>query len=413
MNFEWYLARRYFREARKGARFLSFIKFMAIGGVAIGAAGLLITLSIVHGFKSVISEKILSFSPHLEVVSSLPSRPISNADTLTAFINSFPEVETSQAVIFGQAMIQTRSDISGTVIKGVSAGKDVTDLQIYIIDGSYNLSKNERGLPGIVIGQALADEIGASIGSTVTVYTLDSAPSQIFSPDLQQFHLAGIYKTGIDIFDNANAVVDLQYAQKLLNMPSNQAHSIEIRLKDYENIEEFDVILNDALTFRHITQTAYESYSSLFAWVGLMEETIPILIGGMILVAAFNLIGAILMMVLERTRDIGILKTMGANDKKIRSTFMAEGFLVALSGTVIGITIAILFNILQHNFGLIKLSEESYYMSTAPVEPHFIDFIIVIVVTFILCALASLISDTMQYSLHIVRNVNHDLIVKV
>lgn len=389
MNFEWFLASRYFREARKGARFLSFIKIMAIGGVAIGSAGLLITLSIVHGFKSVITDKVLSFSPHIEVVSSLPNRGVADADTLLSFLNGFEEIEASQAVIVGQAMIQTRKDISGTVLKGVNPDGDVTDLKKYIVSGEYNLLKNERGLPGLVIGQDLADEIGAQVGSTLTVYTLDSAPSQIFSPELQQFHLAGIYKTGIDFFDNSYALVDRVYAQKLLSVPSDFAHSIEVRLKDTDQIESFDARLSDLLTFRHFTQTAYESNSSLFAWVGLMEEVIPLLIAGMVLVAAFNLIGAILMMVLERTRDIGILKTMGAKNGKIRSTFMAEGFLIASVGVVIGMGISTLFTFLQSNFGIIKLSEKNYYMSTAPVEPHFLDFIIVVLVTYALCILAS------------------------
>lgn len=388
MNFEWYLALRYFKGKRNGSRFLSFIKIMAIGGVAIGSAGLLIALSIVHGFKSTIDNKVLGFAPHV-TVATFSQDPIYRSDTLLTAINQFPQIEQAQAVVTGQAMIQSSKQVTGTFFKGVDPAGDVTDLKSYIAKGRYNLRTDSTGLPGIIIGNKLAQTLQAKIGDKITSYTVDGIPSPLESPEIQQFHLSGIYQTGIDRFDDVLAIVDRKYAKELFNFPGLYSSAVEIRLKDNQEIKDFGEKLSANISFPYYTETIYDRYYGIFQWVELQEQTIPFIISVMILVAAFNLIGTILMMVLERTRDIGILKTIGALNSNIRSIFLLEGIFVGSVGLSIGIGISVLFNWLQENYHLIPLSEENYYMSYAPVEPHGLDFLIVIVVTIVLCALAS------------------------
>jgi lipoprotein-releasing system permease protein len=388
MNFEWYLALRYFKGKRKGSRFLSFIKIMAIAGVAIGSAGLLIALSIVHGFKSTINDKVLGFAPHISVA-TFAQDPIYRTDTLLTTLEQFPQIEKVQPVVTGQAMIQSSESVTGTYFKGVDPSGDVTDLKQYISEGSYDLSTDSTGLPGLIIGQALAKNLQAKVGSKITTYTVSGIPSPLESPEIQQFRLTGIYQTGIDRFDDVLALVDRKYAKKLFSMPGLYSSAVDIRLKDNRQIKSFDDDLSAKVSFPYYTESIYDRYGSIFAWVDLQEETIPFVISVMIIVAAFNLIGTILMMVLERTRDIGILKTIGAQSKQIRSIFLLEGVFVASVGLAFGIGIAMLFNWLQATYHLIPLSEENYYMSYAPVEPHGLDFIIVAIVTIVLCALAS------------------------
>lgn len=388
MNFEWYLALRYFKGKRKDSRFLSFIKVMAISGVAIGSAGLLIALSIVHGFKSTINGKVLGFAPHI-TVSTFTDDPIYRSDTLTTYMDRFPGIEQMQPVVNGQAMIQSPDRVTGIYFKGVREEVEVTDLRSYIARGKYDLGKQEGGLPGIILGSALAEELDADIGTTLTAYTVEGIPSPLSSPEIQQFKLSGIYQTGIDRFDELFALVDRAHASKLFQMPGAHASLVELRLKDASQIEAFDEVLAGSLPFPYYTETIYDRYGNIFAWVDLQESTIPFVISVMIIVAAFNLIGTVLMMVLERTRDIGILKTMGTRNSKVRSIFLLEGLLVAVMGLVIGIGMAVLFNWLQATYHLIPLSEENYYMAYAPVEPHMLDFVLVIAVTVILCTLAS------------------------
>ena len=388
MNFEWYLAKRYFKGKRKGSRFLSFIKVMAITGVAVGSAGLLIALSVVHGFKSVIDNKVLGFAPHV-TVTSFSDRAINRADTLLNKIEAYPEIDKAQAVINGQTMIQGGDDVTGTLLKGVDESGDVTDIKHYITRGSYDLSTDSSGRPGIVVGSKLAQTLNVGINSTLTAYTVDGLPSPLSSPEIQQFRLSGIYQTGIGQFDDVLALAARPYIQKFFLKSPREASAIEIRLNNSSQIESFGEKLNSELSYPYFTETIYERYSNIFAWVDLQEQTIPFVIAVMIIVAAFNLIGTVLMMVLERTRDIGILKTIGAGNKSIRGIFLLEGLFVAVTGLLIGITLSLVFAWLQSTYQIIPLSEQNYYMAYAPVEPHMLDFALVAGVTLLLCALAS------------------------
>ncbi len=389
MRFEWFLASRYFRDKRRSSSsFLSFIKIMAVAGIAIGAGGLLIAFSIVHGFKSVIQEKIMGYGAHI-TVTTYQEGPIEQADTLTAFIESEPGVEQAQPVIYGQGMIQSRELADGTFIKGVDREGDLTDIRRYITSGDYNLGMSDAGRPGVVIGSRLARNLDVEVGRTVTLYAIDGVPSPVNMPKLRQFHVTGIYSTGIDQFDDVMVLMDRQHARYLFQIDEPAASQIEIRVENLDDIEAVAANLSDHLSFPLNTRTIYQTYSSIFAWINLQEQTIPFVIAVMIIVAAFNLIGTILMMVLERTRDIGMLKTMGATNKHIKRIFLTEGMIVAAVGLTIGILLSVLFNFVQGTWEIIPLPEESYYMDAAPVEPRWYDFVIVTGATFVLAALAS------------------------
>lgn len=361
---------------------------MAIGGVAIGSAGLLIALSIVHGFKSTINDKIVGFAPHI-TIHSFTGDPLSRSDTLQTYINGIEGVEQSQSVVLGQVMIQSEDDVSGTQIKGVQEPGDITDLQSYIIDGEYDISMQESGLPGIILGSVLSRNIGAQLGSRVTLYALDGMPTPFNSPEIQQFTLTGIYQTGIARFDDNFALANSEYVRKLFGYTPQHASMLEINVAQTDQIETVYESVREQTQFPLITESIYQRFRNIFAWVNLQEETIPLVIGVMVIVAAFNLIGTVLMMVLERVKDIGILKTIGAKSSAIRQIFILEGLFVAISGLIIGIGISIFFYWAQINYNIIPLSEENYYMSTAPVEPHYMDFIIVAALTIVLCTIAS------------------------
>lgn len=388
MNFEWYLALRYFKGKRRGSRFLSFIKSMAITGVAVGSAGLLIALSIVHGFKSVINEKIMGFAPHI-TITTFSDEPLYRADTLLTTLQKYPEIEEAQTVVSGQAMIQSSEEISGIFLKGVDVSGDISEMGSYINRGSYDLTTDSTGKPGIILGAELARNLRADVGTVLTSFTIEGIPTPLNSPDIQQFRVTGIYQTGIDRFDDVFAMIDRKYARELFQIPGVHASAIEIKLKDAEQIQEFDAQLTADMPFPYYTETIYDRYGNIFAWVDLQESTIPFVISVMIIVAAFNLIGTILMMVLERTKDIGILKTMGSPDNSIKFVFLLEGLFVAAVGLAIGIVLALLFVWLQSTWHIIPLSQQNYYMAYAPVEPHGLDFVIVALVTLVLCALAS------------------------
>ncbi len=388
MNFTWFLAYRYFRGRTTGNSFLSFIKIMAVAGVAIGAAGLLIALSIVHGFKSVIQEKILGYGTHISVM-TYSDDPLYRGDTLSVFLQDYPGVADAQPVIYSQGMVQTRDFVEGSFIKGVDTDGDLSYIRQYIRDGVYHLGENEEGLPGAVIGARLARNLNATPGSVLTAYAIRGMPSPLNLPQIRQFHVSGIYHTGIDQFDDVLVLVDRRYARELFEYPDPQASRVEVRVQNLDELDRINADLSEQLPFPYFTETIYQRYRSIFAWINLQEQTIPFVIAVMVIVAAFNLIGTVLIMVLERTRDIGILKTMGANDKNVRSIFLIEGLIVGMAGLAIGILLSLAFYYIQDTWQIIPLPEESYYMSSAPVEPRWYDFLIVSAVTLTLCAMAS------------------------
>jgi lipoprotein-releasing system permease protein len=388
MKFEWFIASKYFRSNRKDASFLSFIKVMAILGVAIGSAGLLISLSVVHGFKTAIEEKILGFGTHISI-ETLASMPVYRADTLAVWLEQVPQVQGIQPVVYGQGMIQTGDQVEGTFIKGVPDSGDLSDIRNYITFGQYDLRSDSSGVPGLLLGSRLARNLGAEVGDAVFIYAIKGVPSASNLPEIQRFRLSGIYETGIDQFDDILILIPIDKARILFDMPAPYASQIDLRIENVGSIRTADGWLDENLDFPYLNISLFTRYNNIFAWVNLQEQTIPIVIAVMIIVAAFNLIGTVLMMVLERVRDIGALKMMGSTDQQIKRIFITEGLLVGAIGLVIGISIAGIFIWLQGSYELIPLSQENYYMTTAPVEPHLIDFIWVSIVTMLLCYVAS------------------------
>ena len=265
----------------------------------------------------------------------------------------------------------------------------MSDVRNYVINGKYDLTIQESGRPGLVMGARLARSLNANPGNTITVYTVRGGISVNNLPEIVQFTLSGIYETGIDKFDDTIVLIDRTYAYRLFNIEPPVADEIDVRVTNLAAIQEVQQILDEALPLPFYTENIYQNYSSLFAWINLQEQTIPFVIAVMIIIAAFNLIGTVLMMVLERTKDIGILKTMGAGDKQIRKVFIIEGLMVAVSGLVLGILLSLLFYYLQTTYEIIPLSQENYYMDTAPVHPKWTDFFLVTGITLLLCWLAS------------------------
>ena len=365
---------------------------MSITGVAIGSAGLLITLSIVHGFKETIQEKVINFAPHI-TVTSFSNQPIYRADTLQAYLKDLESLSYVAPIIRGQVILQYKEQITGAILKGVPNVLEDPSVSPYF-KSTYSASATAISIPNsLVLGQGIAQDLGVNIGDRINVYSVtDNFTKDTFgSPELKQLEISHIYDTGIEFFDSQYALANVEIVRELLSMPFPQAQDLELRIHKPTiiSIGKFERILDKKISFPYYTETIESRYGNLFAWVELQENIIPLVIGVMILIAAFNLIGAILMMVLERTQDIGVLKTLGANQQQIQRIFLIEGFWVSIIGLIIGMGISLAFIFVQSEFELIRLSEENYYMSVAPVSPHLFDFLVVPALTTILCTLAS------------------------
>src|SRR5699024_9717956 len=262
--------------------------------IAIGSAGLLIALSITHGFKSKIQNKVLGFAPDI-TISKFSNDPITRTDTLTAFLKQYSAISKIQPVVSGQSMLQSSKQVTGAFFTGIPAEDGVTQLINYIVEGRYDLSVDSTGLPGAVIGGDMANELQVKIGDILTAYTVEGIPSPFGSPAIQQFRLSGIYQTGIGRFDEGLVITSQKYARQLFAMPPLYSSKIEVEVRNKKQIKSFGQILSASLPVPYFSLNIYQKYKSIFTWIKLQEQTIPFVIGVMIIVAAFNLIGTILM----------------------------------------------------------------------------------------------------------------------
>lgn len=353
-----------------------------------GSAGLLIALMIVHGFKAVIQEKTLEFGPNI-TIETYGGQRIDQADTLVQWVKAFDGIADAIPVLQGQGMVQSGNLVEGSFIKGVPYEGDLTGIPGFVKMGDFSLESDENGRYGAVVGIRLARRLGVEVGSTITIFAARGLPSLDNQPSIAQFEVRGIYQTGIEQFDDVSVYVHIDQTRRLFEFDTQQASIIEVEVSEPDAISTVNEEINDVIFFPYYAASIYETYGNIFAWINLQEQTIPIIIGVLVLIAAFNLIGAILMMVLERTRDIGILKTMGTTDKQIRRIFLFEGLLVAFWGLFIGILIALSFFWVQDTWQLIPLSEDNYYMAYAPVQIQAMDFVWVSMITLVLCLMAS------------------------
>ncbi|MEX1055208.1 MAG: ABC transporter permease [Rhodothermales bacterium] len=396
-RFERFMAVRYFRSARgreEGRRFIRFITYVAVGGVAIGVAALLLALSIVRGFSEEIEAKIVGFGAHVQV-ESYQDAPLGDSERLQSAVATFDGVRGVTPVVQEFALLRRSSqDIDGVAIWGSPAPPPY--LREHLVSGEFDVAPDRAGRPGVVIGARLAGTLGLAVGDKVTSFSMrkgDNGPrpsvGSVSAPRVKQFHVAGIYETSLANFDELYAFTSIDAARDLLGYAPDEVTRLDVTLSDVSVARETAVAIEDSLGFPVMARSIYEVYSGLFAWVNLQEGIIPIVISVIVIVAAFNIIGTLLMMILEKTREIGILESMGASRRSLRRLFLWMGVLIGGVGTVIGEALALALALIQQRYELIPLPEEAYYMKTAPIDLNGLDFVVVAVIALLLCTLAA------------------------
>lgn len=395
--FERFVAIRYFRAARgreEGRRFLRFIMYIAVAGVAVGVSALLLALSIVRGFSQEIEDKIVGFGAHVQV-ENMQRAPLTEAPRLEAELRALPEVAGVAPVVQELALLRrSATEIEGVAIWGTEAPPAYLAEQV--VAGAFEFTADERNRPGLVVGAQLAEVLGLAVGDPVTVFSMrrigglaGEGASSLQRPRVKAFRITGIYETSLSDFDELYAFTDLETARALLDYAPDEVTRLDVTLKNVEQAQAVAAQIEDTLGFPVMARSIYDVFRGLFAWVNLQESIIPLVIGVIVLVAAFNLIGTLLMMMLEKTREIGILQSMGASPRMLRRLFLWLGLLIGGVGTAIGAALALGLALAQQRYEIIPLPAEAYYMTSAPVALHYLDFVLVAGVALVLCLLAA------------------------
>ena len=394
-HFESYMARRYLRGAEgkaEGRRFLRLITWIAVGGVAVGVAALILSLSIVRGFSGEIRDKLTGFAAHVQV-QSMRDAPLDGADAIRAVLEQESVVHTVSAVVQEFILLRRSArDIDGVSIWG-------TDRLPAFVDSSLVEGTGEFALPleqgrgetnGMVIGAELSRLLGVAVGDRLTAFSVQSSGgAMVQAPRIKPFVVTGIYETSLADFDELYVFAEIDTARELLDYDADQVTRFDVRVGEGIDYVQVADRLDEVLAFPAIARPITDIYRSLFAWVALQESIIPLIISIIVFVAAINIIGTLLMVILEKNREMGVLAGMGATARMRRRIFVRLGLLIGASGVILGEVFALTLAVLQQQFGIIPLPADAYYMSTAPVDLNFMDFGIVAVVTLVLCTAAS------------------------
>jgi lipoprotein-releasing system permease protein len=400
MRFERLMAMRYLRGAQgrsEGQGFLRFIMYVAVGGVTVGVAALLISLSIVRGFSREIEAKIIGFGSHVQV-ESYQGTPLENAASLRRRIEGFEEVQAVAPVVQDFILLRrSAQEIDGVMLWGADSLPSF--LQESLIAGSGTFSPDTAAHPILIVGEELAQLLGLSVGDVTTAFSVrpqpqgDAEDAGLLSrrPRVAQFTVGGIYETSLLDFDELYVFASIHEARDLLEYEADEVSRFDVTLYSLEQAEPVARQIESELGFPVMARAVFEVWQGLFAWVNLQKNVIPMVIAVLTIVAAFNILSTLLMVIMEKVREIGILESMGASPKSLRRLFLWLGLLIGIVGTTLGAIIAVVLALLQQRFKIIPLPEEAYYMKWAPIELNPFDFIVVIILAVVLCSLASYI----------------------
>jgi len=397
MSYTRFIADRYL-SSRRNAGFFSFIAAIAITGVALGTATLIIALSVLGGFEREITEKVVGFTSHVQVTGfqNLPLKDYQ--ETVSRLEDAFPVVTAVSPYVAREALIRSRSGIDGILLKGVEPARDNSAAQKYMIDGAYSLAHPQGSPAALVIGRKLASRLGVHVGDKVVVFgigrLLEGGQARAM-----QFRITGIYESGMAEYDDVYAYTDLGEAQILFQL-GDAVTGYDLHLSNVDSAAAVAERISDLLGYPHYARTVFDAYRNLFSWIELQKKPIPIILGLIIIVATVNIIGTLLMMVLDKTREIGVLASLGATRWGITSIFLRQGLRIALVGTGAGNLLAFGLCFAQMEFRFFSLPSDIYFMTSVPILLRWEYFAVVSGVTIALCLLSALIPARLASSVN-------------
>jgi lipoprotein-releasing system permease protein len=373
-------------------RFINIIMLVSVVGITVGVAALVVVLSVFNGFNSVVTQVLVGFDPHLRIEPA-QGRSLVVSDSLMRVLRSDPRIIGVAPFASSKALLVTGRTSRVVLVKGVvdSLVGEVSGVKDKTVLGSFVL-RNDRKNPGIVLGLALADRLATMIGSEVTIVSpvgVDAMMTQFSQPVMRKASVVGIYDSNNKEYDAHYAFVALPLAQSLFNY-GKAVSGIEMRLGNIKDAERVQKSLSNALGPTYRISTWYDLHRDLYSVMTIERWTAYIILCLIVGVATFNVLGSLTMGVIEKRRDIGALKAMGATRISITKLFMYEGVLVGILGTVLGVGIGLTVCYLQIQYRLFPLDPTVYIIPAIPVEIRWTDFVAVSGASMLLSILASL-----------------------
>jgi lipoprotein-releasing system permease protein len=386
--YQIFVALRYLK-SRKRHRSISFNTAISVGGVALGVMALLTVLAVMSGFHEDLQKKILGVSTHVVVLDY--SGAMEDYPYVMQKAGDHPEVLSASPFVLGQVMVSSGGRAQGVLLRGVDPSLEVntTEIESHMVSGSLGDLALEGGLPGIVLGRELAGRLGLVRGDTVKVISPFGGMGPLGNlPRVRKFEVAGVFEVGMFEYDSNLVLTALGPAQKFLEM-GGAVTGVELKVRDIYRAGEVGRELSEELGFPYYPRDWIQMNQSLFAALKLEKLAMFVILTLIVLVAAFNIVSTQIMNVIEKEREIAILKAMGATSRGIMSIFMLQGFLIGLVGTVLGMAGGFALSYTLNEYQFIRLPADVYYLSHLPAKMKLSDFVAVSVSAVIISFLAT------------------------
>lgn len=391
MSFEFFIGFRYLRARRKQA-FISVITFISMAGVMLGVMAMMVVLAVMTGFGTDIKSKILGANAHIRVMSRIGK--LDQHQEVMKKIEAVEGVRVTAPFVYSQVMLRRGSQISGAILRGIDpsrAGR-VVDLEKSMKDTSLWALGGREVPPGIILGKELSRLLTAYPGEEVYVVSpfggsLTPIGGRI--PYMKRFKVVGLFDSGMYDYDTSFAYVSIESAQQLLRL-GQSVHGIEVKVDDIYSVDKIARSIIERLGTAYWTQDWMQMNKNFFSALKLEKTVMFIILVLIILVAAFNIISTLIMMVMEKTKDIAILKSMGASSKSVMKIFMLDGLVIGVVGTILGIMGGSVLCFLLKRYEFVKLPSDVYYISTLPVRVQVVDVALIALSAIAISFLATL-----------------------
>ena len=392
MNFPFFLAHRIYSDNGDNRKVSRPAIRIATIGVAIGLAVMIITVSVVMGFKHTIRDKVVGFGSHIQVESFISSQsatpcPICIDDSLMNVLKHIDGVRHVGRYALTHGILKTDNDFLGVVFKGIGEDYNVQFLEQNLVEGKMQKFSSTKSSYQLLISKRIADKLGLKVGEKVFAYFIDYQNVRA-----RKFTIAGIYETNMTQFDETLCFTDLPIPVKLNNWEKDQCSGAELLVNDFDQLQHTSDLVIETVN-RHTdhdgeiltSHTIQETYPQVFSWLSLLDINVWIILALMICVAGFTMISGLLIIILERTQMIGILKALGARNQTIRHTFLWFSVFIIGQGMLWGNIIGIGLVILQQYTGIIALDPQTYYVSEAPMELNLPLILLLDAATLLIC----------------------------
>jgi lipoprotein-releasing system permease protein len=392
MKFELFIAFRYLLSLRKQA-FINMISTFAVLGVCLGVGALIIVMGVMNGFSNDVREKILGVNAHVVLTSY--EGLMSEAPSVVSEARAVEGVTGATPFIYSEVMLSAGGGVKGVALRGVdpeTAG-EVLSIERDMVEGELADLSRVWKHPGIIVGQELAERLGLAKGSVVNLLspTGEARGPAGFTPKVSRFMVVGVFRTGMFEYDSSMAYVSLPAARDLLGLPAGSISGLEIEVANVDRADTIADRLDEALGgFPYSVRSWIDMNANLFAALQLEKTAMFVILVIIILVGSFSIITTLVMLVMEKTRDIAVLMSMGATPGMIRRVFMLQGTLIGLVGTVLGYVVGVPLALLLKRYQFIELPSDVYPVDYLPVRLESFDMTIIGLAAFGLCFVATI-----------------------